>query len=193
MLSLDKWYNLLMARRGSTQEKVLLLLLGGLVLGFSRSPRGYFKILRTMQKVWQDIDRRALLFSVRSLYRSRLIEQKNNKDGTTTFVLSTEGKRVALTYNLDKIEIKKHKWDKLWRIVIFDIPEKKKKLRETFRFQLKILGFLELQRSVFVLPFKCRDELEYIIEFYNARKYVRYIEAYYIDNELDLKYRFDLM
>lgn len=182
-----------MARRGSTQEKILLLLLGGLTLGLSRSPKGYFKVLKGVQEAWKEIDHRTLLYSIRALYRSRLVQEKINKDGTTTFILSSDGKRTALTYNIDKMAISRHKWDKKWRIVIFDIPEKKKRLRETFRFQLKRLGFLELQKSVFVLPFECRNELEYIIEFYNARRFVRYIEAHHIDNELELKHKFNLL
>ena len=181
-----------MARRGSTQEKILLLLLSGLTLGLSRSPRGYFKILRATHKAWRAIDRRYLTSSIKALYKSKLIHQNDNKDGTTTFILSSEGKKLALTYNLDNMAVKKHRWDSKWRIVIFDIPEKKKKIRDIFRFRLKGLGFLELQRSVFVLPFKCRNELEYIIEFYNIRRFVRFIEADHIDNELDLKHRFKL-
>ena len=76
---------------------------------------------------------------------------------------------------------------------MFDIPERLKKVRETLRYQLKRLGFLELQKSVFVLPYECEHELEYITEFYNIRKYVRVILADKIDNELDLKNKFSLI
>src|SRR3989344_2184446 len=68
-----------------------------------------------------------------------------------------------------------------------------KKVREALRYHLKNLGFKELHRSVFVFPYECRNEIEYIVEFYNARRFIRYIEAYYIDNELDLKHKFDLL
>jgi DNA-binding transcriptional regulator PaaX len=182
-----------MARRGSAQEKILLLLLSGVALGFSRSPKKYFKILKETHKAWKDIDKRLLKSSIKNLYSSKLIQQKNNKDGTTTFILSAEGKKRALTYNLERLVIKKHKWDKKWRIVIFDIPEKKKKIRDILRYHLKQLGFVELQHSVFVLPFACRNELEYIIEFYNIRKFVRFIEANFIDNELNLQHHFHLL
>ena len=181
-----------MANRGSAQEKILLLLFGGLALSLVRSPRGYFKILNSIHAEWKEIDRRTLIRSIKILYQSNLIKQKDNKDGTTTFVLSKEGREVALTYNLEEIVIPKTKWDKKWRIVMFDIPEKLKKVRDTLRYQLKKLGFIELQRSVFVIPFECQNELEYIIEFYNIKRFVRFIEAYSIDNELDLKHRFQL-
>jgi len=68
-----------------------------------------------------------------------------------------------------------------------------KKVREAFRYHLKRLGFVELQHSVFITAFKCHDEIEYLIEFYNARRFVRYIEADYVDNELDIKRKFDLI
>ena len=182
-----------MSKRGSAQEKVLLLLLGGLALSLNRSPRGYFKILKGMSAEWKDINRRVLARSIKALYQSNLIKQKDNKDGTTTFILSKEGREVALVYNLETMIIPKTKWDGRWRVVIFDIPERLKKVRDTLRYQLKKLGFLELQHSVFVFPFECTNEIEYVVEFYNIRRFVRFIEAYKIDNELDLKNKFKLI
>ena len=53
-----------------------------------------------------------------------------------------------------------------WRIVIFDIPEKFKKAREALRMKLKELGFLELQKSVFIFPYECEDEINFIVEVF---------------------------
>src|SRR3989344_1727233 len=119
-----------MAKRGSAQEKILLLLLGGLALSLSRSPSGYFKILKKMNVEWKEINRRALIRSIKTLYQSNLVRQKDNRDGTVTFFLSKEGKETAMTYDLEKMIIPKTKWDKKWRIVMFDIPERLKKVRE---------------------------------------------------------------
>lgn len=182
-----------MARKGSTQEKILLLLLGGLALSLQRTPKGQMRILKEIHKSWKDIGRRNLMYSIHSLYKSKLIEEKKNKDGTTTFILSESGKQIALTYNLDTLTITRHSWDGKWRIVIFDIPEKMKRVREALRYHLKRLGFRELQHSVFVIPFKCHDEIEYLVEFHNVRRFVRFIEAHHIDNELDLKHKFNLL
>jgi len=182
-----------MSRKGKIQKKILTLLLAGLSLGMSRSPKHHFRVIKQVRKEWQEIDRKSLDAAIAALYKSKLVEQKNNKDGTTTFVLSVEGKKVALTYNLENMTISKHHWDKKWRIVIFDIPEKLKRIREILRYHLKRLGFKELQHSVFVLPFECGNEIEYLIEFYNIRRFVRYIEAHHIDNELDLKHKFHLL
>jgi DNA-binding transcriptional regulator PaaX len=178
---------------GATQKKILLLLLGGIALGLSGSPRRYFQIVKTLHSEWKDIDRRVLKRSIQSLYRSRLIDGQPGKDGKWTLVLTEQGKRVALMYNIEEMTIPTpQKWDKKWRIVISDIPERIKKVREAFRMHLKSMGFFELQKSVFVYPFDCKKELEYIIEFYNIRKHVRFIVAHSIDNELHIKQYFKL-
>ncbi|MFH0803679.1 MAG: CRISPR-associated endonuclease Cas2 [Candidatus Tagabacteria bacterium] len=179
---------------GDTQRKILLLLFGGLALGLSGSPRSYFRILKTIGKEWKNINRYALKRTIKNLYKSKLIGEKQNPDGTITIILTDKGKEKALTYDLEKIEIKKPaKWDKKWRVVLFDIPENRKKIREALRFHLKKLGFYEFQKSVFVHPYDCEDEINYLIEFYAIRKFVRFIIADSIDNELHLKEYFDLL
>jgi len=76
--------------------------------------------------------------------------------------------------------------------VVSDIPEELKKAREAVRHHLKRLGFYPLQKSVFVFPYECENELEFITEFYNIRRYVRYIIAEKIDNEFHLKKIFNI-
>lgn len=124
---------------------------------------------------------------------SKLMSEKQNQDGTITMILTDKGKEKVLTYNLDEMAIKKPKqWDGKWRIVLFDIPEKMRKIRDAFRHHLNQLEFYEFQKSVFVHPFNCQDEINYLIEFYNARKFIRFIIANSLDNELHLKTQFKL-
>lgn len=181
-------------RLGDTQRKILLLLLGGLALGLSGSPKSYFHILKTIGKEWKNINKYALKRTIKNLYKSKLIGEKQNPDGTITITLTDKGKEKALTYDLEKMEIKKPKqWDKKWRVVLFDIPENRKKIREILRFHLKKLRFYEFQKSVFVYPYDCKDEIDYLIEFYDIRKFVRFIIADSIDNEMHLKEHFNLL
>ena len=178
---------------GKTQKKILLLLFGGLALGLSGSPKKSFKIIDAIVKEWKGIDRQSLKRSIKSLYKEKLVSEKYNKDGTVTLNLTKQGKRFALTYNLENLKIKRQsKWDKKWRIVIFDIPEKKKKIRDALRMHLRQMNFYELQKSVFVNPFECESEIEYIVEFFKIRKHVRFIVADSIDNELHLKQIFGI-
>ncbi len=47
------------------------------------------------------------------------------------------------------------RWDEKWRVLIFDIPEKRKNLRVRLRSTLQALGFSRLQDSVWVYPYDC--------------------------------------
>ena len=181
-------------RIGNLKKKVLLLLLAGLALGLTRSPKKHWWILKQIPKEWRKENRQALQRAINSLYTSHLINEKHNKDGTITFVLSENGKQKALRFNIDKLEIKKPiQWDKKWRIVMFDVPEKLRRLRDSLRLHFKEIGLIELQKSVFVYPYSCENEIEFILEFYNAQKYVRFILAEKIDNQLHLMKKFDLL
>lgn len=184
-----------MPRRGSgvIQKKICLLLLGGLALSFSRSPRASSQVLKSISEEWQEINRQSLKRAINSLYESKLIDEKQNKDGSTTIILSENGKKKALTYQLDEMKIKKpQKWDKKWRVVLFDVPENRKKIRDALRHHLKQLGFYEFQKSVFIHPYDCKDEIDYLIEFYDIRRFVRFMMADFLDNELHLKQHFNL-
>ena len=91
------------------------------------------------------------------------------------------------------MEIKKPKvWDKKWRIVLFDIPEKKRQARDVLREALKRMNFYEYQKSVFIHPYPCQDEIDYIVEYYEIRQYVRIVTATELDNEIHLRKIFNV-
>lgn len=181
-----------MSDLSATKKKILLLLLGGATLCLTYSPRQYFKVLKIIGGGWKKIKKEQIRDEIRQLYRSKLIEIKTGKDGVSTLILSDKGRNKILRFNLDNMEIKKHPWDHKWRIVIFDIPEKQRVARDALRFRLKKLGFYELQKSVFVYPFHCQDEVDFITEFFQLRPYVRYGLLESIDNEFHLKQIFKI-
>lgn len=74
-------------------------------------------------------------------------------------------------------------WDGWWRVVTFDIPHKKKILRELLRRKLRSLGFYPLQKSVFVHPSPCENEITFLADFFDARPYIHTIRARRIDPE----------
>jgi DNA-binding transcriptional regulator PaaX len=179
---------------GETTQKVMLLLGAGLTLGLSASPINYFRILKGIGEEWKEINKRALHRAIKNLYRSKLIELKEDEDGMVALKLNEKGKERVLRYKMDLMSIPEmQKWDGEWRIVLFDIPEFKKKSRDALRFHLKKLGFFEYQKSVFVHPYDCKNEIDFLIEFYTIRPHVRFIIAKSLDNELHLKRHFDLL
>ncbi|MEK7117894.1 MAG: hypothetical protein AAB861_03935 [Patescibacteria group bacterium] len=181
------------SRLGPNQQKALLLLFAGVGLGLARTPTQYFRVLEGVAGEWKKINKQALERAIYALYRSKLIRERENPDGSLTMVLTDKGKKKALTFNIDNMEIKKPKvWDKKWRMVVFDIPEKKRAARDVLRETLKRLGFYEFQKSVLVHPYPCQDEIDYIIEYFDIRPWVRIVTAVSLDNELHLRKIFNL-
>jgi DNA-binding transcriptional regulator PaaX len=175
-----------------TKQKILLLLLGGLAFGYSFTPGKQWKVLRQVSREWKKINEKELKQELKRLYRSKMIKRKENPDGSCSIILTEKGKLKILTYHFEKMKIKGGKWDGKWRMVIFDIPEKLKSGRNALRNKIKELGFYELQKSVWVFPYECKDEIDFIIEFFGLREYVRFGILESIDNELHLKKIFKL-
>lgn len=72
-----------------------------------------------------------------------------------------------------KIEQKQKRKDGKWQMVIFDIPEKKKGLREIFREALRAIGYERLQDSVWICPYDVEKETEDTIREYGVDPYVK--------------------
>ncbi|MEK7562597.1 MAG: hypothetical protein AAB509_02880 [Patescibacteria group bacterium] len=173
-------------------EKVLLLLFTGLTLSICYTQRQYWKTIKSASREWEKINRKELQYEIKKLYRSRLIEKKENSDGSITMFLTDRGKLRALNFRFEEMKISEKNWDGKWRMVAFDVPEKFRGGRDALRGKIKKLGFYELQKSVFVFPYNCKDEIDFIIEFFNIRKYTRFALLETIDNEKHLKKIFNL-
>lgn len=68
-------------------------------------------------------------------------------------------------------------WDGKWRIVIWDIPEKRRLARDLLRYKLKQLGFERLQKSVWVCKKNCTEELRNFIRKTGIGDWVMVIES----------------
>jgi len=179
-----------------TKQKILLLLFGGLAFGYSFTPGKQWQVASEMRRAWRAIDpqpqQKKLRNGIQQLYTSKLVARHKNKDGSYTITLTERGKLRALTYRFETLRLKRSVWDGKWRIVMFDIPEDLNSGRDSLREKLRSLGFYELQKSVLIFPYECQDELEFIIEFFGMREYVRFGILESIDNELHLKKLFKL-
>lgn len=178
---------------GPVSQKVLLLLVTGLVLGLSGSPRRYFRVLKDFKKDWREIESRSLHRIVKKFSENKLVEVIDNADGSSTVKISEKGKRLALRYQIDEMKIPiMKKWDGKWRIILFDIPERHGRARRALQHLLKTMGFYQFQKSVFIHPFECSDEITFVTNFFGVQPYVRSIVAQSIDNEAIIKKHYDL-
>lgn len=180
-------------KMGPVMQKALILIEGGLILGLTTRPDQCFKIIKKMSKEWRNINERTLRKAIRKLYQSQLVDYKEKNNGMVSLILTDGGKKKYLQYNPDAIKISKPpRWDHLWRLVIFDIPEEKKKGRDALAAKLKGLGFYPVQKSVFIHPYECKNEVDFIVELFDLRPYVRLFIVKETDIELALKDRFGL-
>lgn len=115
--------------------------------------------------------------------------------------VSKNGKRVyliekgALEFLKFNLLTRKPDWDRKWRVVIFDILEKKRGQRNFLRKQLKWLGFRELQKSVWVFPYDIKKELEELLTIcdFDAQGDIRFLTVEKIEDDRDLKREFGLI
>ncbi|PIU99609.1 MAG: CRISPR-associated endonuclease Cas2 [Candidatus Tagabacteria bacterium CG_4_10_14_0_2_um_filter_40_13] len=116
------------------------------------------------------------------------------KSGDKTFVrLSEKGERELLKYHLREAVIEKpKKWDKKWRVVIFDIKERRKIIREELRKELINLGFRRLQNSVWIYPYECEELIIMLKSYFSIGKDVLYMVVERLENDKWLKRDFGL-
>lgn len=84
-------------------------------------------------------------------------------------------------------------WDGRWRIVIFDIPESKRPLRDYLRGVLKRLGCREFQRSLWIHPQRLPPFMGKLFQDPQIRKYARIITSSDIDYDEDLRRHFRVL
>jgi len=148
----------------------------------------YFK--NQSRKRW--IEKQKML---RDLERRKYISFKEMNDGTVKIELMHRGRKFVRQYQLEKMQMQKPKqWDKKWRVLLYDIPTYNKRASDAFREKLKQLGLYQLQKSVWVSPYECIGEIEFLCGVFNIdiNKHVLYFTTSDIPKERMLKSFFKL-
>ncbi len=143
-------------------------------------------------KAWNCFDTRRLNIILNRLYSQKEVEI-GEKDGKTCIKLTEKGKIKYLKYSLEDLMIDKPpKWDGKWRIIIYDIPKQKRMLSEIFRRFLQKMEFLKLQKSVYLTPYPCDKQIEFLRQYYGLDREVLYLVANKIEKEEAFKQYFAL-
>ena len=141
----------------------------------------------------KKFSRKQFDYAIYNLKKRKLIEVIQEKGDCIKVQLTNTGKKRVREFCFDALAIKKPKhWDKKWRIVIFDIPVRKNRAREALREKIKELGFFQLQKSVWIFPYPCEDEILLVAEIYEIIPYIEIITAGRILHENKLIRFFDL-
>lgn len=135
---------------------------------------------------WRASDRTQFSKNIYRLKTKKLI--KVYQEGKDRYIeILPKGIEQVRKYLLVEVKIDAPKrWDQKWRIIVFDIPDDKKTERNAFREHLKRMGFVQFQESVFVYPFECKKEIDYISTNYFIDPYVKYIMADFFEGDDEL-------
>jgi len=107
--------------------------------------------------------------------------------------LKLTSKGQAYLFLVGSLGIKKPKrWDKKWRVLIFDIPERRKRIRTALRRTLNSLGLVRLQDSVWVYPYDCEDVIALLKIGYHIGKDLLYLIVESMENDKALRNHFAL-
>lgn len=168
------------------------LMVTGMISIAATSPY-FIKNLLNQHRKWKKYPKKKIFDTFYNLKRQGFIKiQRHNHQ--IYISLTDEGKNKANWLQIDSLKINEpNKWDRKWRIVIFDIAQLKKIYREAFREKLKELGFYQLQKSNWIHPFDCRPEIELLKDFFGfTENELRLIVTADIGNDSKLKKIFKL-
>lgn len=109
-----------------------------------------------------------------SLKKKGNLEFVKEEDGYLFYRFSEKGKNKVRKFIIDELQINAPKeWDKKWRLIIFDIPEKKRNARVALRKKLNDMGFYQCQKSAWIHPFPCLEEIEFVKDVFNIKPFVK--------------------
>ncbi len=95
--------------------------------------------------------------------------------------------------NFERFRIERPaRWDKKWRLFIFDIKEERKRDRDYIRRTLENMGAVPLQKSVWVYPHDCEDIIALLKADFKVGYDLLYIIAEEIENDRSLREHFNL-
>jgi DNA-binding transcriptional regulator PaaX len=108
--------------------------------------------------------------SIHNLKKKKYIKKVHLRDGGVRIEFTNKGKEYLRKHELEDLSIQNPKhWDGQWHFVIFDVPEKYRYARGVLRDTLKRLGFFRMQQSVWVYPYACEEEVDFLVEFLHLR------------------------
>src|SRR3989344_6132325 len=143
------------------------------------------------RKEWEKFNLWRLKQVLKRMQNSKYVEIVTQR-GVPVVKITDKGKEKLLKYDLQNLQLDQSKWDGRWRLIIYDVGKDKKRQVDTFRRTLNNLKVLRLQRSVYLTPFKCEDEIEYLKQVFDLDEEVQVLLIRSLDNESTYKKYFGL-
>lgn len=122
------------------------------------------------------------------------IFKRVSSSGKTHIELTEKGKELAEELALrDQLRPEKQrKWDNKWRIIMFDVWERRRDVRDQLRDTLKEIGFVKVQDSAWVYPYPCEKLLVFLRTHLKLGHGILYVVADEIEHDEQLRFHFKL-
>lgn len=129
------------------------------------------------------------------LKKRNVISLEQMDDGSIKIILAHKGRQLVRQYQLEDMRIVIPKsWDRTWRMIIYDIPQERHKASRALSSKLRQLGLYQFQKSVWISPYECLAELEFICAIFELpiNEYIFYFAISTIPKEKIVKEFFGL-
>ncbi len=179
-----------------SKEVLEYLALGGIAAAAVVSPYlllATVPFVRNLQKQ-RKVPRQQLQNSFYYLRRQEYITVES-KYGRISLHLTEKGKRQAQQGKLHLFIPMPQRvaWDHKWRIIMFDVAADQKLARDALRHLLRRIGFVPLQKSVWVYPYDCKEAFKFLERFFQLdAQSLRYLVATEIGDNALLRRHFRL-
>jgi phenylacetic acid degradation operon negative regulatory protein len=94
------------------------------------------------------------------------------------YSLSEKGMKWMEQGRVRAFEVEHKQWNGKWRLVVYNIPERLRVLRDKLRGKLHSLGFAKLSTSLWVAPHDLRTEID---QYIKDRGMIGYVETFVAD------------
>lgn len=150
------------------------------------------RLLKELKEI--EVDEKRIKQSLENLEKKEIIDLVEKND--EIFVhLKNDNNPQVIKYSIKallELKQKEKKWNKKWFMVFFDVPEIQRNKRDYLRKFLNKIGFYRYQKSVYIFPYECEEEINLIKKIVERAKYMKYIIAEKIEDEDAIKTFFKL-
>ena len=182
-------------RRVRIQDALLLTLYGTTLLSTALLAPNAVRLLKHIDPDFAKKRRISYRMgqALKRLESRGLVDRKKSDKGWNV-QLTSRGKILSTRLQAAQtIMIRKpRRWDGKWRVVIFDIWEKRKGVREKLRVLLVKAGFVRVQDSVWIQPYPCEEFIVFIRNDLRLGSGILYLIAEGIEHDQKLRAHFKL-
>ncbi len=176
-------------RKGRVQKIILHSVATAGILSIALVAPNVLKAMKKLGLVPKLRQKEYVSSSASKMVKKGLMEFKDGH-----YQITKKGEELLRLWDIESYQLKKpKKWDGKWRMVIFDIPEKKKRVRRQITPLFIQAGMHRLQDSVWVYPYDCEDIVALLKTELGVGRDVLYVIADEIENDKHLRAHFGLL